>query len=393
MRRQNCFKTIVMIMAIVFTTSCKKSDCPVNPVPNPNGNKYQRIIDRFMEAGATGVSVTVISPQGIWNGVGGMADVQNKIAMRPENTLRIGSITKMFTMATILKLQEDGVLNIKDKISKYVPGNITDHIANANEATIEQCLNHTAGILEYLTDETVRTGILNGTSIKSPPERYLQFIYDKPASFPTGQGSSYSNSNYLLLSLVIRYVTGKPAYQVVTEKIINPLHLRSTFASTIIPATLTKCYLREKDKTGDLLEVTRLDNDAVGGEGALDGGMISNSQDVATFLEALLTGKILSQPSINMMETFKPKPIDPSDLFDNPDLAYYKEYGLGLMKLLTDQGQAMGHDGHVYGFIGKAFYLPEQKVTMVILLNYFSPDPNSKVMKILNVKETFNLLF
>ena len=93
------------------------------------------------------------------------------------------------------------------------------------------------------------------------------------------------------------------------------------------------------------------------------------------------------------METFNPKPLDPSDNFVNPDLAYYKEYGLGLMKLYTEKGPALGHDGHVYGFIAKAYYLPDERVTLVILLNYYSPDPNSEVMRILNQKETFNLLF
>ena len=389
--KQN-FKIALLVTIIACATACKKNDTGLPAIPTQN-SKYQRIVDQFMAAGAAGVSIAVISPQGTWTGAGGMADVQHKIAMTSNSTLRIGSMTKMFTTATILKLQEEGKLSIKDKISKYISGDITNRIANANEVTIEQCLNHTAGIREYLTEEDVRAGILNGTNIKSSAARYLQFIYDKPATFPAGGGSSYSNSNYLLLSLVIGNIAGKPAYQVVKEKVIDPLHLTNTFAGNAIPATLTKCYYREKDKEGELQDVTDLDNNALGGEGALDGGMIATSGDVARFLEALLTGKILSPSSMKMMETFGQKPVDPADAFDNPDLLYYNGYGLGLMKLSTDKGIALGHDGHVYGFIGKAYYLPEEKVTMVILLNYFSPDPNSKVMKVLNVKETFNLLF
>jgi D-alanyl-D-alanine carboxypeptidase len=119
--------------------------------------------------------------------------------------------------------------------------------------------------------------------------------------------------------------------------------------------------------------------------------MIATSEDVANFLQALMTGKVLSPQSMTMMKTYRP--IDPSNFGNDPDMAYYKEYGLGVMKLATDQGEALGHDGNVYGFNSKAYYLPAQKVTMVILLNYFSPDPNSKVMKTLNVKEIFNLLF
>jgi D-alanyl-D-alanine carboxypeptidase len=386
----NKLNLVLLVALVAMISSCKKHEHPGPAPQHPNSSRYQRIVDKFMEAGATGVSVTVISPEGTWNGVGGMADVQNKIVMTPGHTLRIGSMTKMFTAAAILKLQEEGILNIKDKISKYIPAIITNRISNANEVTIEQCLNHTSGIRNYISDEVIN-GYINGSIVKYEAARTLQFIYDKPATDPPGQGRYYSNSNYLLLSLVISHVTGKPSYRIVTDKIITPLRLQNTFASTILPPTLTKSYFREKDKEGDLQDVTHIDNNFIGGEDALDGGIIASSQDIANFLQALLTGKILSQTSMNLMKTYRP--IDPDNFGNDPDMAYYKEYGLGLMKLATDQGEALGHDGNVYGFNGKAYYLPAQKVTMVILLNYVSPDRESKVMKTLNVKETFNLLF
>lgn len=381
---------VLLAALLAIITSCKKNDHPAPPAQHPNTSKYQRIVDKFMEAGAAGVSVTVISPEGIWNGVGGMADAKNKIAMTPDHSLRIGSMTKMFAAATILKLQEEGVLNIKDKINKYISSDITNRIANANEVTIEQCLNHQSGILNYLSDE-VFTGILNGTVSKFEAARTLKFIYDKPASDPPGKGRTYSNSNYLLLSLIINSVTSKPAYQVVTEKIITPLHLQNTFASTILPSSLTKSYFREKDKEGEFIDVTHIDNNGAGGQDALDGGMIASSEDLANFVQALLTGKLLSQTSINLMKTYRP--IDPDYFGSDPEMTDFKEYGLGLMKLVTDQGEALGHDGNVYGFNGKAFYFPAQKVTLVILTNYRSGDPNSQVKKLLNAKETFNLLF
>jgi D-alanyl-D-alanine carboxypeptidase len=383
MQKKRAF-TMMLMTITVLITSCRKNDHNLPPVVHPNAAKYQRIIDKFMAAGAVGVSVTVISPDGTWNGTGGKADVQGNVAMTSDHRLRIGSMTKLFTMSTILKLQEEGVLNIKDKINKYIPRSITDHITNANDVTIEQCLNHTSGIREYLTKE-VEDGIVNRTIVKFSAERNLQLIYHKPAALPVGQRVSYCNSNYLLLSAVINYATGKPAYQVVTEKIITPSHLQNTFASTQLPAMLTKSYFNGNENGGVMEDATYVDNNAVGGEGALDGGMISTAADVAKYLQALLTGKVLSAASVAIMETYHP--IDPTDLSE--DLLYYKEYGLGLMKLATDQGVALGHDGHVYGFVGKAYYLPAQKVTMVILLNCWSP----QTVKVLNVKETFNLLF
>ena len=374
-------KTFLYILPLLFAVSCHKDS---EPSPGPNSWKYQRIVDKFLQAGATGVSVTVISPQGTWTGAGGKADVQGNTVLKPENTLRIGSMTKLFAMATILKLQEEKVLNIKDKISKYIPASITGRIANGNDITIEQCLNHTSGVAEYLTED-VFVGIMNGTISRFSAERNLQFIYDKPAYATPGKGSKYCNSNYLLLSSVISHATGKPAYDVVREKIITPLNLKNTFPGTATPTTLTKAYYSEAENGSNAADVTALDNAAVGGEGALDGGMIATSEDIAHFLEALLTGKVLSAGSLAQIQTFQP--INPEDLTE--DLLYYKGYGLGLMKIETNKGTALGHDGHVHGFVGKAFYLPSQKVTMVILLNSWSP----AAVKVLNAKETFDLLF
>ncbi len=168
------------------------------------------------------------------------------------------------------------------------------------------------------------------------------------------------------------------------EKVISPLQLQNTFAGTILPKTLSRGYY-DVDNNGIMKDLTDIDNNAVGGIDELDGGIISNSYDIAKFLEALLTGKLISSSSLAQMETFKD--INPSDL--PPDLKYYKQYGLGLMKAETDHGTVIGHDGHVYSFIGKAFYFPVQKITLTILLNGYS----QKVQAVLDAKDTFNDVF
>ncbi|MGU3374341.1 serine hydrolase domain-containing protein [Chryseobacterium sp. M5A1_1a] len=371
----------VLTVVFVAMNSCRDDQSIDAPADHPNAKKYQRIVNQFIAAGAVGVNVTVISPEGIWTASGGLADREKGIRMSADSRLRIGSMTKMFASTTILKLQEEGLLNIKDKINKYLPHTITDRIANANEVTIEQCLNHRAGIRNYLQD--IALGVFDGSIVNYSAEQTLQLIYDKPADDPVGKGY-YSNSNYLLLSLIIKKVTGKSSYQVINEKIIKPLGLKNTTASTLLPDQLTRSYYAETANE-PLTEVTHIDNNGIGGEGAIDGGMISTSSDVAQFVESLLTNKILSPASMQQLQTFVDN--DPDRL--EPDLKYNKQYGLGLMKLDTNQGVALGHDGHVFGFGGKSYYFPKQKVTVCILLNTWSP----KVVALLNAKDTFNLLF
>ncbi|MDQ0783946.1 serine hydrolase [Chryseobacterium sp. W4I1] len=370
------------VAVLIISNSCEQDNMPAPSATHPNGDQYQKIVDKFMEAGAVGVSIAVISPQGTWRGSGGLADREKNSPMTVDKELRVGSMTKMFAATTILKLQEEGLLNIKDKINKYLPKSITDRIANANEVTIEQCLNHRAGIRNYLQD--ISAGVFDGSIVNYSAAQTLTLIYDKPADDPVGKGY-YSNSNYLLLSLIITKVTGKPSYEVVNQKVINPLGLRNTFASTTLPKKLTRSYYTEDPAGNNLNDVTQIDNNGIGGEGALDGGMISTASNIARFVEALITGKILTPASMQQLETFVDNDLNRLE----PDLKYNKQYGLGLMKLDSDQGVALGHDGHVFGFGGKSYYFPKQKTTICILLNTWSP----KVVALLNAKSTLNLFF
>lgn len=380
----NKLRFITAAIAIfIISNSCERDNTSTPPVTtNPNADQYQKIINKFMEAGAVGVSIAVISPEGIWTGTEGLADREKNIVMSTDKRLRIGSMTKMFASTTILKLQEEGLLNIKDKINKYLPKNITDRIANANDVTIEQCLNHRSGIRNYLQD--ISAGIFDGSISNYSAAQTLTLIYDKPADDPIG-GGYYSNSNYLLLSLIISKVTGKSSYDVVNQKIIHPLGLHDTFASTTLPDKLTRSYYTEDPAGNNLNDVTKIDNNGIGGQDALDGGMISTASDITRFVEALITGKLLSPASMQQLETFVDN--DPNRL--EPDLQYNKQYGLGLMKLEADQGVALGHDGHVFGFEGRSYHFPKQRTTICILLNTFSP----KVVAVLNAKSTLNMFF
>lgn len=380
---------IVAIIVSIFCISCEKinetvpvAECRKGDTNHPRASRYQKMIDDLLKTGVTGVSATVISPEGTWSLSGGKADLGNNVPMTPCHTLRIGSISKLFTSVTILKLQEEGVLNINDKLTKYIPERITKEIANANEVTLKQLLNHTSGIPEYLGLNTI-LNILNLSVAKKSAEESLHFIYGQKADFEPGKGQNYSNSNYLLLSLVIQYATGKSAYQVVTEKVIRPLRLENTFADTKLPATLVRGYYDTFDNDF-MKDLTEIDNAAVGGEGMLDGGLISNSYDLATFLHTLKTGQVLTASSMAQFENF----IDITQELPN-DLKYIKQYGLGLMKIETDHGVGVGHSGHVHCFWGTVYHFPQQKVTVAVLTNGYS----TKIRKALESKNLFNYLF
>ncbi len=129
-------------------------------------------------------------------------------------------------------------------------------------------------------------------------------------------------------------------------------------------------------------DVTEIDNNAVGGDGMLDGGIISNSHDLTLFMGALMDGTLLSENSLNQMLTFE----DIND--DVGELDFLKDVGLGPMRMETKYGEAYGHYGHVYGFYGMVVYFPEQGVTLSILSNGYS----AKIAEVID-DELMNGLF
>jgi D-alanyl-D-alanine carboxypeptidase len=136
---------------------------------------------------------------------------------------------------------------------------------------------------------------------------------------------------------------------------------------------------------GYVQDLTEIDNNAVGGQDMLDGGIISNAFDMVTFFTALMSGQILTDESLAQMEAFT-EIVDTAQL---GDMTFIKQYGLGLMKLETDHGTAIGHYGTVYCFNGLVLYFPEQEVTLSLLINGSS----TKIGKVYNRKELFNYLF
>lgn len=385
-------QSIILLIGLtvsVLLSSCEKtddvlpvSDCYINENTNhPKAGNYEQIIDDLLAAGVPGVSVTVRSPEGTWSKCGGKADLENNINLTPCHTLRAGSMTKLFAATTILILQDEGVLSIDDKINQYIPSSITDKIENANDITIRQMLNMTSGIREYLGIKTI-LGILNLSVEKRSAEENLETIYNKPANFTPGERNLYTNTNYLLAALVIKYATGKTANEVVQEKIIDRLNLSNTYISTALPQNLSRSYIDIYDQ-GYMQDITEIDNNAEGGEDMLDGGIISSSYDLALFLQSLMKGEILSESSLNQMKEF----LELTELVE--DMEFIKGYGLGLMRLETEHGTAIGHYGNVHGFTGLMFHFPADDITLAIIVNGHS----TKMQEVLEREEIFYHLF
>jgi D-alanyl-D-alanine carboxypeptidase len=328
---------------------------------NPNDIKYQTLLNEMTSSGVVGVTMSVYNTNsGLWHGSSGKADLHNNISIKPCNITRMGSVVKIFTATVILKLQEEGKLNIDDKISDYLQGNNIDKIKNAETATIRQLLQHSSGIYNYIQNIQFQTASLNSLLKEWSADDLLKYAYNKDPYFSPGEDVRYSNTNYVLLGLLIERIEGKPLYQVFDEKIIHLLGLTNTMfaGKNHVPNGIVRGYI-DLYSNLQVLESTYYSGwDYY----TADGGLISNTNDMNHFFRALMNGQIINVNSLNQMRAWR-SPI-------NQDNSFFEiKYGLGIFRIVTPKGVAYMHSGDAIGYYANIIYFPHDETTVVYAVN------------------------
>jgi len=366
-------KSIYLILALFLLNACRKGE-DINPTfyncnfnfadsssTNPNSNNYQSLINDMTSSGVVGVTMSVYHTQtGMWIGASGKADLHNNVDMQPCNISRVGSTVKMFTATTVLKLAEEGKLNLDDKISSYLQGDVINKIENADKATIRQLLQHSSGIYNYIQNLKFQTASLNDFIRVWKPNDLLQYAYNQKAYFQPGEDVRYSNTGYIMLGMLIEKIEGEPFYKVFEDKIFNPLGLTMTkfAAEDHIPHRTVRGYI-DMYSNLQVIESTYFSGwDYY----TADGGLISNPYDMNVFFRALMNGQIINSNSLNEMLTWK--------ISKEPDPEFFPiSYGLGIFKIETDKGIAYMHSGDAVGYYANMLYFPDDNTTIVYAVN------------------------
>jgi D-alanyl-D-alanine carboxypeptidase len=177
----------------------------------------------FEESGAPGVVAAVQTPEDTWVGTLGVADLSSEEPMSPDMHQRIGSVNKTFTVSLLLQAAAKELLSLDDTIEQYV-----EDVPNGDEITLRQMANMTSGIASYTFNEQWQEALFSDPQRIWRPEELVQFgIADSP-TFDPGTEFQYSNTNTVLLGLVLEQVSGKPIGDLYREGIIEPLGLRGT---------------------------------------------------------------------------------------------------------------------------------------------------------------------
>ncbi|MBL0127972.1 MAG: beta-lactamase family protein [Flavobacteriales bacterium] len=364
---------LLLAVLFVFSGGCRKGEerpasdyaCSF-PIADSSGSRPQASVCQGLLAtmagdGVPGVLMSVHDPvRGEWNGSAGMADLFNGVVLAPCNRTRVGSTVKMFTAATVMLLQEEGKLDLDDRIAEYLSGDPIDRLANADQATIRQLLQHSSGIFNYIRSARFQTASLNDLVRVWHPEDLLHYAYGKPAAFAVGSDVAYSNTNYVLLGMLIEKVEGKPFYRVFEEKLFGPLGLSLTAfaAEDPVPADLIRGYV-DLYSNLNVIECTYFSGwDYF----TADGGLISNPHDLGVFLRALVNGQVVNAASWAEMTAWR----SPSE----QDTEFYPiAYGLGIFRMQTPHGVAWFHSGDAIGYYACMAYFPDQATTVVWAVN------------------------
>ena len=344
-------------VAVPPTKTCD-TDFADSSSQHPKAAIYQSIVNDYVKKGLPGVVLYIRDSSGVWIGSTGKADIKQNIPMAPCVVSKVASVTKMFVGTVAHMMAEEGKFDYDDPIAAYLPAEVVDNIANAKCATIRQLMNHTAGIYDLTTSSTFYLEVLNNPDKTWESEELIKFAYGKDANFTCGARADYSNTNTLLLGMVLSKIAGRPHHQLVQERILNPLGLKHTYyySNVPLPANTAQGYF-DLYNNGTIVNVSNYNT----GSGNGYGGMYASVRDIALFADALFRDRtLLKAATMDEMLTFTEE--DP-----------YIFLGLGAMKRFSYKGDtkfAYGHTGRDLGYSADCFYFPNQKTTMTFIVNY-----------------------
>ncbi len=320
--------------------------------------RFQFILDScYNETGAVGVSASVNIPDGIWNGVQGEASIER--AVEKTDIFGVGSVTKTITSAAIFKLQEADLLSLDDAIVDWIP-NIGDYTFIDPSAKIYQLLQHTSGIFDYTSHPSFADSIYGGdfTRVWTPTEILEKFL-DAPV-FITGQSWAYSNTNYLLLGLIIESAAGVPYHEYVRSAILEPIGLTDIrlFPYEQIASEHAHIYVDlMNDGSIDDIDAAGVDYESIFSSAWAAGAYTASAEDITTFAKLLYSGQILNQSSMDQ-------------LFGEYPLGGNAGYGMGVIIYSDAEGNPYlyGHNGAIF-YSSNVFYFPAKDLAISLLAN------------------------
>lgn len=291
----------------------------------------------------------------------GLADIELKVPMAPEDVLELGSITKQFTAVGILMLMEQGKLTLDDDITKFLP----DYPTGGNRISVRNLLNHTSGVRDY----TSMPEWLPLWRKDMAPGELIDLFKNQPPDFKPGERWSYDNSGYILLGAILEKASGETYQDFIRKHIFEPLGMKHSYYGDnqkIIPGR-AEGYSSSSDGFSRAAYLSMTQPYAAG-------SLMSNVDDMLLWDQALYTEKLVKQSSLKEAWT--------SGVLNDGTAT---GYGFGWAIGEYAGHQIITHDGGINGFATSAIRLPGEHIYIVVLSNNESYTPEQAVIKIMGL--------
>ncbi len=345
------------MLRLALATSFVCASVAASAAPGDAGfaGRIDPVVQEVMQrTGTPGVSIAVVEGGRIvYSHAYGLADREKRSPATVGTYYEIGSITKQFTAAAILQLQEAGKLSIDSTLATYLPA-----APHAGEVTLRQLLSHTSGLPEYFTGPDVDTAAGKPTSF----DQVMARVAGKPLDFPPGAKWSYSNTGYILLGRVIEVVSHESYHHYIQAHILDPLGMKQTFTMTD-EKSLPDMALGYTRADGQIKRSPPIDE----GFAWSAGDLISTPADLQKWNAALTSGKVVTPADYALMTT--------SVKTQQGDSGY----GLALFIDTIDDQPRIGHTGSSLGFTAANEYFPKQDVRIIAFTNLEDdPEPGER---------------
>lgn len=350
-------KTILLLFVCLLSTTAAYSQAKLETA-------LQLKLEEWHKAGSfPGATFGVAFADGrSWGLAVGYSDRDRKTPMKPTDRMLAGSVGKTFAAATALQLVKEGKIALDDRIEKYLGSEPWfSRLPNAESITIRQLMNHTSGLVRYEFKDKFTKDLTANPAKHWKPAELVAYLLDEKAPFEAGKGWDYSDTNYIVLGMIIEKVTGRKYYDEANRRLLKPLKLTDT-----IP--------QDGPRLKGLVQGYAGPNNPFGGTDAMilngrfainpqfewtGGGYVSTAHDLARWARMIYEGRAYSSELLPQV----------LDGVAAPMLGRESKYGLGVIIRQTAAGTSYGHSGFFPGYLTDMMYFPEHKVAVALQVN------------------------
>jgi D-alanyl-D-alanine carboxypeptidase len=321
-------------------------------------------LDEWHKAGSfPGATLGVVLPNGeSFSLAVGFSDRDTKTPMKPNDRMLAGSVGKTFAAATALQLVKEGKIGLDEKIEKYLGREPWfARLPNAKDITVRQLMNHTSGLVRYEFKEQFTKDLTANPEKIWKPAELVAYLFDEKPPFAAGKGWDYSDTNYIVLGMIIEKVTGRKFYDEANRRLLKPLKLTDT-----IPQDGPTLKGVVQGYAGANNPFGGTDAMIVSGKFAINpqfewtgGGYVSTAHDLARWAKMFYEGQAFSPDLL-------PQVVDGVAA---PMLGRETRYGLAAIIRKTAAGTSYGHSGFFPGYMTDMMYFPEHKIAVAVQVN------------------------